>query len=181
MEKLAIDQYFTDNEVEIKKYIESMFCKRNLRSEEGDYFFTEIYLYCLNLKDEIDDDSTLKKYVSTFIYNHTRWKNSKVREMGNSRTVKFFEFNANVLDSADEDYEPEEDLDYEAINELYYQSLTTMEEKAVWEIYFLQGKTTHLNFGNFIKRSNTVGGRYVNWLRADLKRFFEEYKVKINK
>lgn len=181
MTKRQIDKYFSANHSTIVDYIKNSFFKTNIFDEEPDFFLTECYLYVLERKDDIEDTEMLQKYISTFIYNHTRWTGSNVREMGTAKKQALLtEFNPEIMDTPDtvEPYDEQEEIDYEALNEIYYQSLTTIEEIAVWEIYFLQGMTSHRKFGEHIGRSKSVGDKYINWLRADIKRFYSEYQAK---
>lgn len=173
--KQQIDTYFTDNSKEIRSYIDCTLKKTKL-NEEIDYFFTEAYLYVLDRTQEIKDTDMLKKYISTFLYNNSRWAKSSIREVDKyNHKGKYIEYNPEILDEVDEEYEEPIEEDYEAINELFYQSLKTVSEKAVWEIYFIHRMTSHQKFGDFIGRSSSVGGKYINWLISSLEQFRLEY------
>jgi hypothetical protein len=188
MTKRAIDKYFTANHSDIKNYIKNQFFKTNIFKESPDYFLTECYLYVTKRKDDINDVIELSKYISTFIFNHTNWKNSRVRELDcYHRASKLVEFNVEKYNQVNEGGIEEKIFnelaitDYKAISELYYQQLSTLEEKVVWEIYFLEGCTSYAKFGAHIGRSRSVGEKYVKWLREDLKSFYIAYKEKYDK
>jgi hypothetical protein len=179
MTKREIDKYFTDHSVRILDYIQNSLLKYNLTGEDPAYIFTEVYLDVLKNQDKILNEKMLNKgFISTFIYNHTRWSNSAIREMNPLRISKKFETFEPKLDirTVDNEYIEEPEFDYELLNEVYYQSLKTCEQRAVWEIYFLHQKTSFVRFGKHIGRSNTVGQKYIKWLRKDIKEFYENYQ-----
>lgn len=174
MTKRKLDDYFSKNHGQIQDYIKNSFFKNKIFFEEPDYFLSECYLYVLKHIQNLETDEDVRKYISTFIHNNTRWSNSSVREDGTlKQQARKVSFNPQILDSPEETYSVDEEIDYEGLNEMYYQSLTTMEERAVWEIYFHQGMTSYQKFGKHIGRSKSVGAMYITWLRNDMKRFLD--------
>lgn len=66
--------------------------------------------------------------------------------------------------------------EYKAVVEMYYASLKSLEKKAVWEIYFIEGKQTAKSFGEYIQMSRTVSTRFIKELKSDINKFYADYK-----
>jgi hypothetical protein len=183
MTKESIDTYFTKNRKTIKNYIENRFFQKNLFNEEPDYFLSELYMFIIDRKNLIDDEVILKNFISNFIYMNTHWSNSQYREMGSKQKVKKMEeFTPDLHDTINED-----DIDEKvfneitmdeliAINELYYQSLERLEDKVVWEIFFIEKKNSIRKFASYIGRSRSVADKYIKQLKMDLKVFYDKLK-----
>lgn len=184
--KQQLDEYFNDNYNSIKEYIQKSFSKNKVRNEDPDFFFSEIYIYVLDRIDDIDDTSMLKKYISTFIHNNTYWTNSQVRESEvHSRAVKNVEFIPSQYENTPSDEETQLSTDeqlneYKAVIEMYYASLTSLEKKAVWEIYFIEGKQTVTKFAEHIKMSRSVADKFIKELKSDIRAYYEKYKTQYN-
>jgi hypothetical protein len=189
MNKEQIDNYFTKNTKQIKSYIENRFFSRNIFNEQVDYFFTELYLFILERKDLIDNEKTLQNFISNFIYMNTQWKNSQYRELGSiQKTSKKQEFVNELHDFLFDESDVEEKIfdeinlyEYNAINELYYQSLTSLEKKVIWEIYFIEKQNSIRKFAKYIGRSRSVADRYIKELKSDLNKFYNDLKTKEEK
>jgi hypothetical protein len=189
MKKEEIDNYFTKKRKEIKHYIENRFFSKNIFNENPDYFFTELYIFILDRKDKINNEIELKNFISNFIYMNTEWSNSQFRELGSlQKTSKKDEFITELHDNFVEEDNLEEKIfdeinlnEYNAINELYYQSLSNLEKKVVWEIFFIEKKNSIRKFAKYIGRSRSVADRYIKELKLDLNRFYSELKTKTEK
>jgi hypothetical protein len=189
MNKEQIDNYFTKNTKQIKSYIENRFFSRNIFNEQVDYFFTELYLFILERKELIDNEKTLQNFISNFIYMNTQWKNSQYRELGSiQKTSKKQEFVNELHDFLFDESDVEEKIfdeinlyEYNAINELYYQSLTSLEKKVIWEIYFIEKQNSIRKFAKYIGRSRSVADRYIKELKSDLNKFYNDLKTKEEK
>ena len=185
MSKQEIDKYFNDNYKQIKHYIENRFFSKNIFHEDPDYFFSELYMFIIARKEKILNEKELKNFISNFIYMHTEWKNSGVRELGalqkRSRQQEYineehddlfveFGFEDKVFDEINI-------FEYEAVNELYYQSLTSLEKKVVWEIFFIEKRNSIRKFAEYIGRSRSVADRYIKELKSDLNAFYINLKT----
>jgi len=187
MTKELIDDYFINNKKEIKNYIENRFFSKNIFNEEPDYFFSELYLFILDRKNIINNEQELKNFISNFIYKNTSWVNSQYRELGSvQKTSKLEEFNNTIHDNIYNDnieekiFEEINLFEYEAVNELYYQSLTSLEKKVVWEIYFIEKRNSIRKFATYIGRSRSVAERYIKELKKDLNNFYNDLKLTDN-
>lgn len=185
MTKGEIDVYFTEKYEEIKLYIEKSFSKHKIFNENPDFFFSELYLYIVERKDEIDSEQDLRNYISTFIHNNTYWTNSSIRESENySRLRKNVEFIPEHFENLTEDtsdLETEAKMnEYKAVIEMYYKSLTSLEKKAVWEIYFIEKKRTIQEFADYIQRSRSVADKFIKTLWKDIREYYKNYKEGLN-
>jgi len=183
MSKEKIDEYFNKNYKQIIDYIKNCFFNNHIFNEEPEYFATELYLFILKKKEIIKDEVELKKFVSNFIYMHTKWSNSNYRESGQQqkrlKNIEFTpEFHDNEIDeSLDELINDEIKLDdYQAICELYRQNETNLEKQIVWDIFFVEGKKTYKEFGEYCGFSITPAGKFIKQLKKDLKEFYDDYK-----
>lgn len=181
MTKQEVDSYFNENYEDIKLYISKSFSKNGIFNESVDMFLSEAYLYIYDRKEDIDTNKDLKNILSKFIYSNTYWTNSQVRESEvYSRKIKNVEYNAeNFQNAIDEeiDLEFEKNInEYKAVVQMYYLQLTSLEKKAVWEIYFIENKKTVAEFSRYIKMKNEVGSQFIKELKEDLKAYYEEYK-----
>lgn len=184
--KKDIDNYITKNYDDIIEYIKAMIYRHRLK-EEPEYFFSELYLNLIKKKKTFNDEIHLKNYISNFIYNNGRWYNSPVREMGNivkaNRVEEFVPENHDEEDCTEKEIEQKlfqefELYEHQGINELYYQQLTCLEMKVAWEIVFVHKMYSTRKFGAYVGRSKSVGSRYINMLKADMKKFYIVYKEK---
>lgn len=188
MNKKQIDQYFEKNIKNIRLYVENRFFSKNIFNEEVDYFISELYIFILNRMDKINTEIELKNFISNFIYMNTEWTNSQYRELGSlQKTSKKEEFNASIHDDFTDVDDIEEKIfneinmyEYETINELYYQSLTNLEKKVVWEIFFIEKRNSIRKFATYIGRSRSVADRYIKELKNDLNTFYKELKLTNN-
>lgn len=181
MTKRRLDKYFSTEYDEIKLYVQKSFSKHNIWNEEPDFFVSEIYLYLLEKIEEIDSEKTLKSYIGTFIHNHCYWNNSEVREAERyGRRIRNSEFiphhHDNLTDDVYAQNEMEKINEYKAVVEMYYASLKSLEKKAVWEIYFIEGKQTAKSFGEYIQMSRTVSTKFIKELKKDINKFYDDYK-----
>lgn len=183
IKKSDIDKYFTKNEKELLQYIRSMFSKKRIFNENPHFFFSELYLYIIDRQSELETELDIKNYCSTFIYRHCTWVNSKIRESErNYITSRHCEFIPELHEYSDEDDQSRRakillDDEYKTIIELYYQSLTTADKKAIWEIYFIHKKQTITAFAEYIKLSRSVANKLIKELKRDLNEFYENYKA----
>lgn len=181
--KQDIDQYFTRNEKDLIQYIKSMFSKKRIFNENPDFFLSELYLYIIDKQDELETEQDIKNYCSTFIYRHCTWVNSKIRESERKYiTARHCEFIPELHESSDEEDQERRaiirlDDEYKTITELYYQSLTTADKKAIWEIYFIHKKQTISAFAEYIKLSRSVANKLIKELKRDLNEFYERFKA----
>lgn len=181
--KREIDNYFNTNYDSILLYIDKTFSKykHNMYNENTEFFLSELYLYVEKRKEDIQDESMLKKYISTFINNNCYWTNSNVREsLQLQKQNKTIEFDVGFHD--EEEWEVEEELDiineYKAVVEMYYKELRSVDKKVVWEIYFIEGKQTIKSFAEYINMSRTVANKLIKELKKDILNYYEEYKLK---
>lgn len=181
--KEDIDKYFTKNEKDLLQYIKSMFSKRRIFNEDPHFFLSELYLYIIDKQSELESEQDIHNYCSTFIYKHCTWVNSKIRESERKYiTSRQCEFIPELHESSDEDDQARRakillDDEYKTITELYYQSLTTADKKAIWEIYFIHKKQTITAFAEYIKLSRSVANKLIKELKRDLNEFYEKYKA----
>jgi len=180
--KQQLDKYFIDNRTQIKEHIVKSFYKFGVKGEEPDFFFSETYLYLLSKIGELKTEKDIKNYTSTFIHNNTYWNNSSVREdyvASKRETIVSFEPNTHDATIYEMDDESEEDLvnEYRAVVEMYYQSLKSVEKKAVWEIYFIEGKKTITSFSQHIKMSRTVADKFIKEMKKDINEYYKQYKI----
>lgn len=181
--KKELDLYFEANYDSIILYIKKTFSKYRIFDEEPEFFFSELYLYIVDRLEEIDCEHTLKNYISTFIHNNSYWTNSQVREnerpaIRNRKVEYIQDQHENILDD-NYTIEDDEKMDeYKAVVEMYYASLTSLEKKAVWEIYFLEGKTTITSFAEHIQMSRTVAYKFIKELKADIQSYYQKYKLR---
>lgn len=182
MTKQQLDQYFNKNYSLIKEYISKSFSKNGVKNEDPDFFFSELYLYILDRLNDIEEESTLKKYISTFIHNNTYWTNSSVREAEvhsrRKRNTEFIpdQFESEPADDEEDQLEAEKLNEYKAVIEMYYQSLTSLEKKATWEIFFIEKKRTYQAFADYIQMSKTVGEKFIRELKSDIREYYRKYK-----
>lgn len=178
MKKEELDRYFTVNEKDIQSYIKKTFTKFGVKGEEVDYFFTECYLEALKKISRIEDEMQLRNYVSTFIYNNCLWKNTNVRELGKvtaqQRQVSIDEFNMDFIDDRDTS------ANLLVINDAYYESLNTLEDKITWEIFFEKGYNTNEKFGQYLGKSRFVGSLFAGKLRSNLREFKRKYESDVD-
>lgn len=184
MEKKDVDQYFTKNEKEIKHYIRSRFFSKNIREEEPDYFFSELYAFIIGRKDLITDDKKLKDFISNFIYMNTHWANSQYRELGSrqktDKVVPYTDGYGSTLvckgvDMDRDSFKEPAVYDYQSISELYYDQLQDSYLKASWEIVFIHGKSNITKYAQHIGRGKTIASRCLNDLKEDMSKFYVEY------
>lgn len=179
--KQQLDRYFTVHYEEIKLYIEKSFSKHKIWNEEPDFFLSELYVYVEKRLEEIDSEATLKKYISTFIHNNTYWTNSSVREAEiygrRIRQVEYVQSHHEDLIDSPEGLEQDELInEYKAVVEMYYASLTSLEKKSVWEIYFIEKKQTVSAFAEHIQMSRTVADKFIKELKNDIRTYYKKYK-----
>jgi hypothetical protein len=183
MLKEDIDKYFTKNKKDIINYIQNRFFAKNIFDEEPDYFFSELYMFILERKNLIEDEVILKNFISNFIYMNTQWTNSQFREMGSKQKKKRFEEFIPELHETSYEGDIEDKVFNEivmdeliVVNELYYQSLEKLEEKVIWEIFFIEKQNSIRKFAKYIGRSRSVADKYIKQLKNDLKLFYNNLK-----
>lgn len=181
MEKIEIDNYFTENYTELGLFISKSFSKHSVMNEDPLFFLSEMYTYMIERKDSIEDVPELKKYISTFIHNNSYWTNSGVREAESySRRMKLEEYIPSKFENeVDSEYEVEVEEqmnEYKAVIEMYYQSLTSLSKKASWEIYFIEKKQTVKDFAEHIQMSRTVADKFIKELKTDIRAYYSDYK-----
>lgn len=188
MNKIEIDNYFEKNIKQIRLYVENRFFSKHIFNEDIDYFISELYMFILNRKEKIKTEVDLKNFISNFIYMNTEWTNSQYRELGSlQKTSKKEEFNPNIHDNFNDVDDIEDKIfneislyEYETINELYYQSLTNLEKKVVWEIFFIEKKNSIRKFATYIGRSRSVADKYIKQLKNELNEFYTNLKLTNN-
>lgn len=188
MSKKEIDNYFEKNIKQIRLYVENRFFSKHIFNEEVDYLISELYMFILNRKEKIETEVELKNFISNFIFMNTEWTNSQYRELGSlQKTRKKEVFDCEYHDRPANDNEIEEKIfneinlyEYETINELYYQSLTNLEKKVVWEIFFIEKKNSIRKFATYIGRSRSVADKYIKQLKNDLNEFYSNLKLTNN-
>lgn len=181
MTKRDIDNYINRNYDKLVIYAKKMYIQRNKVDESEYAIISGLYEYLLSNISKLKNEDDIKNFSSTFIYNNTYWTNGFTEKEPGRRRHKMDDIDVLDYDKyyVDEfDYCTEID-DRLAFIEFYYTLLKTPEERAVWEIYFIEEKQTGREFGEYIKLSTTVGGRYIKWLREDIKEKYEIYKKQI--
>ena len=180
--KSDIDNYFTSNYDDLLLYAKKLMSKHRVVGETPEFFLSEAYMYVVERVDEIDDTQDLRNYIGTFLHRNSYWTNG-VREAENkSRRIKYIVYDPedfiNITDAIDEDelFEIEKLNEYKSVIEMYYQSLTSLEKKAVWEIYFEEKKRTAKEFAEYIQMSTTTAYMFIKQLKQDIREYYQKYK-----
>lgn len=169
--KKHIDKYFKEEYDELVLYASKMYSSQNKFNESPDALISSAYIYLIDNIHKIEVEGDVKNFVSTYIYHNTIWNNGYTElEKGYRRKVtvpyETIEYDA-VLESSS-DVEEEEELKIKAIL-LTYEKSKTLEEKAVWELYFEEGWNTVKKFSKNLGMSRMPSYEYIKDLRERIK------------
>lgn len=175
MQKKDIDKYFTDNYEDLVEYAKRMYITQSKYKESPHALVSGAYEYLLSHLGNLESELDIKNFTSTFIYHNTRWNNGWTEYRKKYQRVKTYSYETGVHDfEEDKVYSQEEyDTQIKAILDTY-KNYTSLEDKAVWEIYFEKGCNTVIKFAEYIGMSRMPAYNYIKKLREDINKTYNQ-------
>lgn len=171
--KAKIDEYYSKEYYNLVEYANKMYSSQGKFNESPEALVSASYEYLVKNICKLESDKDIWKYVSTFIYHNARWNNGFTELDKGYIRFKTVEYEAKHNDLfVDEDEEDDVDLKIKAIINVY-NSYKSLEDRAIWELYFEEGCNTTEKLSSFIGMSKMPAYEYIRKLRMDIRKEYQ--------
>lgn len=171
--KKEIDEYFTKNYKDIVNYSKNLLFKYK-KKDDPYAFVSQCYTYLIEIEPF---DGKIKTYIGTWLRNNAYWSNGYTEQLKNQYKRKV-DVNDIIIENIPEELYDKEDFDYRIFLLSYYDSLVSLELRATFEIFFIEKKTSHRAFAEYIGLSRSVASKFIKNMMNDLKNYYDCYEQK---
>ena len=173
MNKEEKDNWFITNDLEIKKIIKGMCAKNNFYQNWQD-LYSNTYLY--SIEHKCNDELELRTIVINYAKMQLKWNDTDFKKEVKNKRIIDSPIDDFKTEDCNEQFEKiEEEYDYQlqiAAITIYKESLTKIEDKVLFDIYFSGCNTRKKLAQRFIKQkiyvSESTTARMIKKIRDEI-------------